>query len=458
MNIILAVVDSLRASSLGAQNSALPSTPFFSRLARSTIRFSRAYATECWTLPTHMSMFTGLLPSEHGAHFQTMAYRGQTRTIAEILSDRGYHTEVATRNSVFDGSLPGVTRGFRVNTRVLSPLHGLNPLALALALSKPRFRRQIMSSGFFSALQRKNRDFVTEFARSTVPADDRLLNYALAAMEGWRRAGTRYFLFCNLYDVHAPYPPSRRSIFRAPWSARGACEAVTMPFVLPRLGGHQYLRDDFRMSDVNRRLLLGRYHRAIELMDEKLASFYDEAARRGLLDDTLLIVVSDHGEAFGEHGLYLHDASVFDTHLHVPLFIHHPNLPSEEVDDVVSTKDLFGLIETCSRSNKVSDTLLDASYRGRRPIALAEHFHYPNGAGTAPRFKQNLVAAVAGDQKVVVRSGHVYLYDLAQDPGEAFPERIPLGQFEAVCRARQVPDAAASVAMQHLRMAESRAA
>src|SRR5437899_12311476 len=112
MNIVLVVVDSFRASALRAAAPGAPRTPFFERLGRETLHFRRAHASECWTLPTHMSMFTGLLPSEHGAHFQTMAYRQPAPTIAELLRDAGYHTEILTRNTLFDGTVPGATRGF----------------------------------------------------------------------------------------------------------------------------------------------------------------------------------------------------------------------------------------------------------------------------------------------------------------------------------------------------------
>jgi arylsulfatase A-like enzyme len=83
MNIVLLVVDSLRVCSLGAPPGLGPQTPFLQRLGAETNHFQRAYTTECWTLPAHCSMFTGLLPSEYGAHFQTMAY-----SAARILSFR----------------------------------------------------------------------------------------------------------------------------------------------------------------------------------------------------------------------------------------------------------------------------------------------------------------------------------------------------------------------------------
>src|SRR5262249_39507926 len=146
-----------------------PATPFLDRLAATSTVFRRAHATECWTLPTHMSMFTGLLPSEHGAHFQSMAYHGADPTIAELLAKAGYHTEAITRNSTFDGSLPGVTRGFAENRVVLAERsRGMNPVALMLAATKPRFRRQVRSSGFFHPLQRSQRDFLRRFSRAMI--------------------------------------------------------------------------------------------------------------------------------------------------------------------------------------------------------------------------------------------------------------------------------------------------
>jgi arylsulfatase A-like enzyme len=450
LNVVLLVVDSLRARSLDGDGAGGPRTPFLSDLPRHTVSFSRAYATECWTLPTHASMFTGRLPSEHGAHFQTMGYTAPAPTLAELLASAGYHTEVVTRNSIFDGSLPGITRGFRVNTRPLSPLRGLNPLALMLALSKPRFRRQILQSGFFHPLQRQSRAFVTTFARATVPADHLVLEHALEQMVALRRRGQPYFLFCNLYDVHAPYPPVPGAIFRPFRSFDAALENLLMPFVLPCLGGHTYLRPGFRLSATSRRLLLGRYHSAIELMDAKLAAFYDAARAARLLDDTLLVVTSDHGEAFGEHGLYLHDASVYDTHLHVPLFVHHPDRAPGVVGDVVSTRDIFDLVRAAVGDVGPAGTVLDAAYRATRPLALAEHFHYPHARRADPRHRCDRVAAVGAHGKLVVANGEASLYDLARDPDEATPEAITLSDFGARCRREGMAAGAVDEAIAHL--------
>jgi len=446
VNIVFVVVDSLRAGipdADGDTGTLLPSQHF--------TRFARAFATECWTLPTHLGMFTGLLPSEHRAHFQTMGYYGVAPTIAELLRDTGFHTEIVTRNSIFDGTLPGVTRGFQHNTLVLSELRGLNPMSLVLAMSKPRFQRQIDTSGFFHPLQRESREFLTRFARSAVPADREALAYIVDRVRALRRTRSPFFIFANLYDVHAPYPPAEKSIFRPLLSKNGLSEALRMPFVLPRLGGHAYLAPGFRISDTNRDLLLGRYHTAIGLMREKLTEFYSEIADSGALDDSLLIVTSDHGEAFGEHGLYLHDSSVWQTHLHVPLYVHHPQLSPGVVEDVVSTKDLFGLMRSAALKDNFQGTILDPQYREIHPIAVAEHYFSPHATHAQPTYRQNLVTAICGSTKVMLRREGSFGVDLYHDPYETSPIPAPLQDFGASCSRNGAPREVVARTMAHLR-------
>jgi arylsulfatase A-like enzyme len=422
MNVVLLVVDSLRACSLNGSGTLAPSTPFLRKLDHETIRFTRAYATECWTLPAHCSMFTGLLPSQHGAHFHSMAYTNAAPTIAELLSAAGVDTEVVTRNFVFDGTIPGIVRGFRRHTLLLSSAGHLNPFALLLGLTKPRFRRHIRSTGFFHPLHGYDRTFLATFARAMMPADRLSLDHTLERMETHRRNGTKYFLFANLYDVHAPYPPTEKSILRSFGSLSGLVENVTFPYFISRLGAHTYLKPGFRLSEGGRRLLLGRYHTSIELMDAKLEDFYRSAERSGLLDDTVLIITSDHGEAFGDHGLYLHDASVYETHLHVPLWVHWPGRSPESVDDVVSTRDLFGLIRGAGLGDGTAGTILDPDYRRQHPIALAEHFHYRHARSIDPRYQQNITAAIGGTHKVIRRKEGLIAYDVAKDPEETAPQ------------------------------------
>jgi len=452
LSAVLIIIDSLRANSLRNGRSDGPATPFLDSLEQHTVAFRRAYATECWTLPTHLSMFTGLLPSEHRAHFRTMAYRGRAPTIAELFARTGYHTEVITRNSLFDGTVPGAIRGFGAKARPLAPLDtAAAPFAIVLALAKPRVRRLIRDSGFFHALQKTRRTFLLELARMGIPADRLALQHGLERMERLRRAGKPYFLFLNLYDVHAPYAPSETSPLRSFGSPSGWIENLSLPIVLPRVCGHAYLRRGFRLSTRSRAMLLRRYHRAIELMDAKLADFFGAARGAGLLDDTMIVVTSDHGEAFGEHGLYLHDASVYNTHLRVPLWIHHPGRAPGIVEDVVSTRDLFTLLRRCAVGDELRGTLLAGAARQAAPAALAEHFHYAEARELLPEYSLDLAAAVVGRHKAISRGARLELYDVERDPSELEPQEMCLDDVVSAWRRDGAPRAAIGLAAQHLR-------
>lgn len=434
MNVVLLVIDSLRARSLSDLGGRGPLTPFLARLGREALCFSRAYATDCWTLPSHASMFTGLLPSEHGAHFQHMGLRAGPPTVAEVLAALGVQTSLVTRNFVFDGTIPGITRGFAQRRAVLAPAERRSLVALFLAVAKPRVRRHLRQTGFFHPAHRDSAAFLRHFARTLLPADEPALAEVLAQMRGYRARRLPYFIFCNLYDVHAPYPPTTGSLLEPPSSLRTVYDNLRFPWVMSRLGAHTYLRSGFRLGEANRRLLLRRYERAVALMDAKLCRFYDQATAEGLLDDTLLIVTSDHGEAFGEHGLYLHDASVYDTHLHVPLWIRDPRRRAEPIGDVVSLRGLAALMVDAGSGGDGSGTLLDPTWRAEHPVAIAEHFHYPHARRADPRYRQNVACAIAGNDKWVLRRDGVRRYDLRADPGELHPQPATLGDLAAAIR------------------------
>lgn len=451
LNVLLVVVDSLRRQSILGGSKGAPETPFLARLSEETTTFTRAYATECWTLPSHMSMFTGLLPSEHGAHFQNMQYTGAEPTIAECLSGAGYATECITRNSLFDGSVPGALRGFRKVSAPMAPASLRDvPLQVILAAAKPRVRRLIRRSGFFHGSQKDRAEFLAQLVRMGTPADHLALAAAVQSLEIARKQRRPHFLFLNLYDVHAPYAPTETSAVAPIRSLESLREALVLPAVLPKISSHAYLRAGFSLSEQSRRALLGRYHRGVALMDRKLEEFWSELNRLGVLDDTVVIVTSDHGEAFGDHGLYLHDASIYDTHLHVPLWVHWPRVAPRRVDDVVSLASLCGLMRAASNASR-RRTLLHENWRQARPAALVEHFHYPHGP-ILPRYRRNL-QAVIGQQGKIVRAGpDVTWFDTDRDSAEIHPVAISESDLPSLVASAAPTPHSASIAESHLQI------
>lgn len=442
LNVLLIIADCLRAGSLEDGIPERPRTPFLDSFKKKTTFFRKAYATECWTLPSHASMFTGLLPAEHGAHFQTMAYDGDQPTVAELLSANGFYTEVLTRNPIFDGTIRGITRGFQKNTRVYASVSPLDPAALILSLNKPRFRRQIRETGFFSPSQQIDTlHFLNLFAQSMFPADIETLERVLGSMQACQANGKPYFLFTNLFDVHAPYCPNNRTFYKPIRKPSDFIDNLVSLRALTKLSSHKYLKSDFRISDRAQQELLRRYHRSIELLDAKLEQFFSEANSRGLLADTMVILAGDHGEAFGEHDLYFHDASVFNTNIHVPLWVHHPHQSAEQIDDVVSLRSLFDLIKNVALDKGTDHTILNPEHRMRNNVAFAHHFYYPRISDIQPIYAQNQVAAITDGGKIIARGKSDVLHlDLHSDPQEENAFIASVEEFDSPSISRSTRD------------------
>jgi arylsulfatase A-like enzyme len=198
-------------------------------------------------------------------------------------------------------------------------------------------------------------------------------------------------------------------------------------------------------------MLRRRYETAISLMDAKVAAFWQALTASQLLDDTVIVLTSDHGEAFGEHGLYFHDASVHDVHLHVPLWIHHPELAPGVVDETVGTRDLFALLHAVLAQKPLSGTLLDPAHRAANPVALAEHFHYPYVADALPRYRRNQAAAIAGRYKFALRGEETCFYDLQTDPEERRGVPMSGADFREFLHEQRLPRSAVTVALEHVR-------
>jgi arylsulfatase A-like enzyme len=264
------------------------------------------------------------------------------------------------------------------------------------------------------------------------PADDLVCDYTLEQMAHYKRIGKPYFLFCNLYDVHAPYPPTDDSIFLPMSSPRNIVDNIQALSALSKISLHAYLRAGFSLPEAQRLALLARYTLAVERMDRTVGRFYAQAEAAGLLDDTLFILTADHGEAFGEHGVYLHDAGLYEENISVPLWIRHPQRAPKEIDEVVTTRDLYGVMRSAAGLESEADTLLDVEYRQRHPIAFAEHFYYPHVEDISAFYARNQRAAITREYKVITRGSDVEMYVRSSDPWERNPMAPSRGDLSDV--------------------------
>ncbi len=312
-NVILISVDTLRADHLGAYGYAEPTSPNIDRWARSSsVTFRRAVATAPWTLPSHVSMLSGLDAINHGVNHNLAAPR-ELELLPEVLRRAGYLTAAVTGGGW------------------LHPDQGL-------------------AQGF---------DVFRYWGRGT--AGEKELEAGIErALELLEAGGEReLFLFFHTYEAHDPF---RR---RLPWAERcgegpeadagmlyGAVEerrmmskGFALRYALRKWRPGTQVKNGAPVSDAELPLVSCLYDSGIAYVDQQLGRLFE---RLGELDPgrrTLVVLTSDHGESLGEYG-YVKHAYLFDSNLLVPLIVGLPGgrYGGETIDAQVSSVDIVPTI------------------------------------------------------------------------------------------------------------------
>jgi arylsulfatase A-like enzyme len=295
-NILVIVVDTLRADHVSSYGYARDTTPNIDRIAEQGVLFERAFATSSWTEPSHASMLTGRYTYEHGAD-EYKPLDDRYPTIGEALQERGYRTGAFSANfRVFCRRL-GFGRGFhRFEDYYRSPGNMLVGTV---------YGRLVEVYGLHKGLGHQD-----EIGR--LWADD-INDAALDWID--RDQGRPFFVFLNYFDVHDPYAPPQpyRSMFSPLENPGGlintywGVDHIYVPMTPEQLQGE-----------------VDAYDGALVYVDEQIQQLLTGLEARGLAEDTLIVIVSDHGESFGEHGLLQHTNSLYREVIHVPLIISWP--------------------------------------------------------------------------------------------------------------------------------------
>lgn len=283
-SIVLFVLDTVRADAVSAYGHVEGTTPTVDALASKGLLYRRARSQAPWTLPSHTSLFTGLLPSQHGVTWRNYHADDRLTTLAETLSEAGYDTFGLAEN--------GWIRDF---TNIGQ---GFDEFVFAPDLERPSER--------------------------------------VAMWWNERDRSRPYFLFMNVMDAHAPYTVRKKNRFLPPGVTAEQARAVSQKL-------SDYMCNASASAD-NLEVLRGLYHGDVAAADAKLARVLDVLAEEGLRN-TIIIVTADHGEHFGENGLYNHQFSVRDPLLHVPLVIHGvPGARAAEIDAPVQLVDVYASV------------------------------------------------------------------------------------------------------------------
>jgi len=415
-NIVLIVIDALRARDVGCYGSPGGRSPNIDRLAGDGFLFEDAYC--CWntTDPSLTSMLTGKYPISHGItqhgdkieaeHLRVFRETG-TRTLAEILREKGYATLAV------DWMGRWFKRGFdrygyqTPRGRVQRVRHGLvdapaNVLKYVLAhYSILRCYDQVRTVNASRAIRDLKGVLDTFwFTKELAQIQDaaRVTDAAASLIDGV--AGQSFFLFLHYWDTHTPYHCAK--------------------------GDRTYGGSD------PREILKDRYRGAIRCVDRELGRLFSRLRERGLWENTVVIVTSDHGESLTERDILFDHHGLYDVTTHVPLVIHFPRMPArpgrfggfvQHVDLLPTLLDLLGGDPPGAELDGSSLVgLMQGTAPGRPFVFVEESYVQRKRAVRDHRYKY--IAAPEGETGVCrychkVHGGREELYDLEADPDEA---------------------------------------
>jgi len=323
-NIIILLLDTARAQSFSGYDYARPTSPHIDVLAAESVVYEQAIAPGCWSLPSQVSLLTGMLPAKHGAHELHLSYAHGYPMLPEVLREAGYHTLGISPNSWMSDEF-GVTHGFERYLK-LWQYRPAAPVTPGQTSGVGTWLDRKLQRGYWRHIfpHRNHAQHINRHIRALVT-----------------KTPEPFFLYAIYWDMHLPY--AARESYTTRWLPSGVTLSQAQQVNRDPL---QYLAGNMPMSEEDFTVLQACYDGALASLDAEIGALVAWLRRRGMLERTLLIITSDHGENIGDHGLMSHAYSLHDTLIHVPLIVRYPELfsPGQRVTQQVQLTDLFPTI------------------------------------------------------------------------------------------------------------------
>jgi len=362
-HILLLVLDTHRAERMSIYGYPRNTTPTLARFAEGATIFDWAFAPGQWTIPSHGSMFTGLYPTAHQSIQSYSMLPDSIPTVAEILRGQGYETVGFCNNPLVGVLDNGLKRGFNYFYNYGATFPDIPRIGDDRPLRRlQRVATDLIKTSISTPIER-------QFGRSPlllrlatmplfVPVWSRLFNFKGNTVQSLKDATDylRYhvstrrdhplFMFVNLMETHLPYYPPQNWLDK--WAPYWRHEREARDFI------RDFNQQSYRwmapllnpLKPVENQAISDVYDAEVAWQDHHLKRIFGYLKRSGQLDNTMVIVVSDHGESFGEHDFMGHAFAIYNELVRVPLLIHYPKLfpPGKRIDHNVSTRRVFHTI------------------------------------------------------------------------------------------------------------------
>jgi arylsulfatase A-like enzyme len=341
-NVIIITIDALRQDRVGSYNVGYIETPNLDRFATKAVRFEQTRFPGSWTVPSMYSMLSSRYPSAHGAGMRKAA-NPRIIMLAEILKSHGYTTEAYVANLTLYGGI-GFNRGF---DRYVD-YHDVSFLKAFEETTVYRFIYRLMpvvQKGILSPL----------FGFKPADSTKWLTGAVLDSLE--RNRDKPFFLWAHYMDPHTPLLPPRKYVKMDTESQID--EAITL--------GELRIAD-YDQKEKDREKLVVLYEAEVRYVDDMFGRILAKIENEGFYEDTVIIVTSDHGEEFFEHGAYGHARTHYYEVAALPLLIYVPglkpgvtNYPASLVDLMPTILDYVGACESSDAFGESLKPILDGN-------------------------------------------------------------------------------------------------
>jgi arylsulfatase A-like enzyme len=319
-NVLVIIVDSLRADHLSPYGYSRDTSPYLTQFAKEGVLFENAIAPASWTLPSHASMLTGLSPHQARVEMGGDILSSRFPTLADAMRERGFRTAAFSANYQFFARDHGFIHGFSHFEEYDQTLGGI--------LEKVPLSQLVLKELSHLTTGEKFAFFGIKNAPSAEKIDDNAV--------AWIRRGRRpFFVVLNYLDVHGPVLPPEPYLHMYTTNAKARNESM----YFPENCGYYDVKE---LCTPETPQFVDTYDGSMRYVDENIQHMLADLGERGILKNTIVVFTSDHGQEFGEHGMFGHGKSLYRREIQVPLIIWKPGLipAAVRLTTPVSTTDL----------------------------------------------------------------------------------------------------------------------
>jgi arylsulfatase A-like enzyme len=405
-NVLIIIVDTLRADHLSPYGYSRDTSPYLTQLAQQGVLFENAIAPSSWTLPSHASMLTGLYPHESRVQAGKDILSGSLPNLGETMRRRGYRTAAFSANYELFTRDHGFIHCFSHYEEYEQSIGGI--------LEKVPLSKLILEALSHVTIGEK----FAYFGEKNAPTTERVDKNAL----DWIEKGHRpFFVVLNYFDLHEPTLPPEHYLHMFTTNPKARTQNVyfdekctayaVKPLCAPEMP---------QIVDV--------YDGSIRYVDGSIQHLLSELTGRGVLQNTIVVFTSDHGQEFGDHGIYGHGKSLYRQVIQVPLIIWKPGLvpASVRVPTPVSTTDIAATILDLTapdgkqalpgRSLAPLWHSSEAATGWPDPMSQLAQLHW--FVEDAPNYNGPVDSLVTPDWHYLRQEGQNLLFDWKNDPDE----------------------------------------